>query len=78
MINKYKPFIEEITNEKLTSNLDTLKMGDSESKENDITNSGYLLEPQKITFKNKEFLNRKDIDLLFPGQVRSYYASAEF
>ena len=27
---------------------------------------------------NQEFLNKNDVDLLFPGHIKSYYASSEF
>ena len=27
---------------------------------------------------NQEFLNKTDVDLLFPGHIKSYYASSEF
>ena len=26
----------------------------------------------------KEFMNKNDVELIFPGHIRSYYASSEF
>lgn len=53
------------------------KRSDIESKRENVKE--YTEDKWKEAVKDKNtFLNKEDIDLLFPGHIKSYYVSAEF
>lgn len=50
----------------------------SKNQVNEITSIHMSNEDSNADKKDPKFLNKQEIDLLFPEQIKSYYASSEF
>ncbi len=50
------------------------------SSMHELAPSAKMEEDSPVLKRNKDrrFLNKQDVDLLFPSQLKSYYASSEF
>jgi len=71
MFKKYEPFMTLVDDKSISE-------GKRSMKEYTTNNSNEKIKRNSPEQTKKEFLNKNDIELLFPGHIRSYYASAEF
>ena len=71
MIKKYAEFLDMIDENNIT-------LSNCSEKEITGNNSLEILIDDQPKVQKQQFLNKKDVELLFPGHVRSYYASCEF
>lgn len=71
MLKKYSPFMSMVDDRSVSDNEKSVKKFTT-------SNSNEMLKRKSPEQGKKEFLNKNDVELLFPGHIRSYYASSEF
>lgn len=71
MLKKYSPFMSMADDKSVSDNERSMKKFTT-------SNSNEILKRQSPEPGKKEFLSKNDVELLFPGHIRSYYASCEF
>jgi hypothetical protein len=74
MLKKYSAF----TGNETIDNKSDNAISERKSSLRDLVLNTKVSEEQEATKKGRQFIDRKDIDLLFPTQLKSYYASSEF